>query len=364
MDPVSQLGHSAYHALCLALAAQNDEKLWAPDTDLLLEEAREILGISEKEDTDIRKQADRDPMVLALRQGQAPPGGLRLPGAGVAAAAPPAWTASQPPSMPAPQYGAMPPPAPALAPPPYDSPFGQPGMQTAPSKKGKKETVVPVAAPAPTAKGSALIGRKLQRYFPDCSPSWVTGTIIAYNPTSGEHQVQYGPPVKIAIWENINEMPPQNFRWVESAPEPPAPPPATKAGGSSKAGGGSKSGLKSQPSTPKAPAAPKAPPPALPVNINLPGGPSTFMAVGMSILAPPYNDSFLRTNLPKNRPEDLFAMLGAMDEREAAVVREITSLLDDQADIDEITRLLEQSQQLGRQEQQLRAELRELGVTG
>lgn len=50
-------------------------------------------------------------------------------------------------------------------------------------------------------------------------------------------QVQYGPPVKIAIWENINEMPPQNFRWVESAPEPPAPPPATKAGGSSKAGG-------------------------------------------------------------------------------------------------------------------------------
>ncbi len=52
--------------------------------------------------------------------------------------------------------------------------------------------MVPVAAPAPTAKGSALIGRKLQRYFPDCSPSWVTGTIIAYNATSGEHQVRRG----------------------------------------------------------------------------------------------------------------------------------------------------------------------------
>ncbi len=36
---------------------------------------------------------------------------------------------------------------------------------------------------------------------------------------------------------------------------------------------------------------------------------------------------------PPHAVQDLFAMLGAMDEREAAVVREITSLLDDQADI-------------------------------
>ncbi len=31
--------------------------------------------------------------------------------------------------------------------------------------------------------------------------------------------------------------------------------------------------------------------------------PCVHPTVGMSILAPPYNDSFLRTNLPKNRPE-------------------------------------------------------------
>lgn len=81
MDPIANLGRNAYHALCLAFAAQNKDKLYAPvscqsrmirarclrlallecqhepstwcnaqETDVLLEEARELLGISEEDD--------------------------------------------------------------------------------------------------------------------------------------------------------------------------------------------------------------------------------------------------------------------------------------------------------------------------
>ncbi|PNH11068.1 hypothetical protein TSOC_002118 [Tetrabaena socialis] len=79
MDPIAQLGRSAYHALCVAFAAQHKDKLYAPDTDVLLEEARELLGITEDDDEAIRAQIEKDPVILSLRRGELPPGGLRLP---------------------------------------------------------------------------------------------------------------------------------------------------------------------------------------------------------------------------------------------------------------------------------------------
>ncbi|PNH11067.1 hypothetical protein TSOC_002119 [Tetrabaena socialis] len=57
-------------------------------------------------------------------------------------------------------------------------------------------------------------------------------------------------------------------------------------------------------------------------------------------------------------------MLASIDDREGAVVREVLSMLDDPGDIEDITRLLQQSQQLSAREQQLKADLRELGVIG
>eukprot|EP00198_Chlamydomonas_reinhardtii_P001128 XP_001690463.1 predicted protein [Chlamydomonas reinhardtii] len=303
MDPIANLGRNAYHALCLAFAAQNKDKLYAPETDVLLEEARELLGISEEDDETIRAQIEKDPQVVALRQGQLPPGGARLPGA-----APAARTSMPPPVTPAAGLGG----AGAYDPSPFSAPSHQSSaMQKMNSKKKKAEdSVVVVPPPPPPAGGqTSYVGRMLKRLFPDLSPPWVTGTIVQYNPGNGLHLIQYGPPLRKELWDKVEEFAPQN----------------------------------------------------LPL-LALPGGPSTLAGSGMSLGVVPYNDAWLRGTLPKSKVEDLASMSSAIDGREAAVVREVLALLDDPADVAEITRLLEQSQQLGKREQQLRAELHELGV--
>ncbi|KAG2496703.1 hypothetical protein HYH03_005118 [Edaphochlamys debaryana] len=291
-------------------------------------------------------------MIASLRRGELPPGGVRLPGFASGGGRSAAATS--------PAYGggiAMPPPAQALG--GYDTPFGAPGNQPsslqkmAATKKAKNEP----------AGGSVTgyVGRRLERLFPDLSPPWVKGTVVQYNAANGQHLIQYGPPLRKELWDNIDHFAPQNFRWLEGAAEP--APIAPKSSTVSKTGG-SKSAPKA--ATPKAPPPPPpvlkqpiAPPPLLPL---LPGGPSTFNAVGVTITSPPYNDAFLRTSLAKNRPEELMAMLGAMGDREMAAVREILTLLEDPGDVEAITRLLDQLGSLGQQEQQLRAELRELGI--
>ncbi|KAG2440808.1 hypothetical protein HXX76_003663 [Chlamydomonas incerta] len=365
MDPIANLGRNAYHALCLAFAAQNKDKLYAPETDALLEEARELLGISEDDDETIRAQIEKDPQVFALRQGQLPSGGARLPGA-----TPAARTSMPPPVTPAAGLGG----AGGYDPSPFSAPSHQSSaLQKMNSKKKKAEdNVVVVPPPPPPAGGqTSYVGRMLKRLFPDLSPPWVTGTIIMYNPDNGLHLIQYGPPLRKELWDKVEEFAPQNVQWIQAtaAPPPAPPPPASKAGGSSKAGSSSKAASKAP--TPKASAAPKAPPPPPPVVaapvvqlplLTLPGGVSTCIGSGMNPGAVPYNDAWLRSTLPKSKVEDLASMSSAIDARETGLVREVLAMLDDPADVAEITRLLEQSQQLGKREQQLRAELHELGV--
>ncbi|GIL91374.1 hypothetical protein Vretimale_17756 [Volvox reticuliferus] len=368
MDPIAQLGKDAYHALCIAFAAQSKDKLYSPETDVLLEDARDLLGVTEEEDRAIRASIDQDPMIAALRRGEMPPGGIR-----------PLLLPSSRSGTP---YAGMPPPAAAAAATAapaggtggFDTPFST--QQKAAAKKTAATpnsaasappaatTAAAAGAPPPGATGSALVGRKLQRLIPDLSPPWVTGTVMSYNSGTGRHLIQWGPPLRRESWECIADFAPQNFRWLEPGPEPAS----ATAGGAAKTGGGSKSTPKA--STPKAPPPPPAPkaPPATPITPAsgplLPGGPSTHHATGVSLTSAPYNESFLRSCLAKNRPEDLSIMLSAIDERDGAIVRELVALLEDPGDIAEINRLLEESQQLASREQQLRADLRELGVMG
>ncbi|GLC44914.1 hypothetical protein PLESTB_001689100 [Pleodorina starrii] len=370
MDPIAQLGRDAYHALCVAFAAQHKDKLYAPETDVLLDDARDLLGISEEEDRAIRAQIDQDPNIAALRRGELAPGGIR--------------SLLLPSSRSGTPFGGMPPPA-AAAPPPapvgsgFDTPFSTQQKSiakkiaatpssTAPPPPAAAAAAAAAGPPPPGASGPALVGRKLQRLYPDLSPPWVTGTVMSYNSGTGKHLVQWGPPLRKELWECIADFAPQNFRWLEPGQEPQGP-----AGGSAKAGGGSKTGAsKATPksSTPKAPPPPPAPkaapaPLAAPVSgLLLPGGSSSFHATGVSLTSAPFNESFLRSCLAKNRAEDLSTMLSSIDEREGALVRELMAQLEDPGDIADITRLLDESQALGQREQQLRSDLRELGVMG
>ncbi|GLI71438.1 hypothetical protein VaNZ11_016652 [Volvox africanus] len=376
MDPIAQLGKDAYHALCIAFAAQSKDKLYSPETDVLLEDARDLLGVTEEEDRAIRLQIDQDPMIAALRRGETPAGGIRpllLPssrsGTPFAAMPPPAAAAAAATAAPATAGGTG----------GFETPFST--QQKAAAKKTSAtpnsgasappaaNTAAAAGPPPPGATGSALVGRKLQRLIPDLSPPWVTGTVMSYNSGTGRHLIQWGPPLRRESWECIADFAPQNFRWLE----PGAEPAGATAGAAAKTVGGSKTGgSKSTPkaSTPKAPPpppVPKAPPAAQVAPTSgplLPGGPSTHHATGVSLTSAPYNESFLRSCLAKNRPEDLSIMLSAIDERDGAVVRELVALLEDPGDIADINRLLEESQQLASLEQQLRADLRELGVMG
>ncbi|KXZ53897.1 hypothetical protein GPECTOR_6g815 [Gonium pectorale] len=360
MDPIAQLGHAAYHALCVAFAAQHKDKLYAPETDVLLEEARELLGISEDDDAEIRDQIEKDPMIAALRRGELPPGGVRLPAAPAARPAGFGGASMPPPSAPA-----------AVAATAYETPFSAPAQQSQKATSKKAAAPPPAALPpatAPAAGSTGYVGRMLKRLFPDLSPPWVTGTIVQYNPANGKHLISYGAPLKKELWDCIEEFAPQNFQWVEPGSEP-AVPTTSKAGGASKSGAASKAAPKAV--TPKAPPPPPpAPKPIVPVApvaaplLALPGGPSTFHSTGVSLTAAPYSDGFLKSCLAKNRPEDLCTMLSSLDDREMAVARELIALVEDPGDAAELNRLFQESQQLGQREQQLRAELRELGVMG
>ncbi|GFR51817.1 hypothetical protein Agub_g14183, partial [Astrephomene gubernaculifera] len=210
MDPVSQLGRNAYYALCVAFAAKDKDKLYAPETDVLLEEARELLGVSEEEDEAFREQIEKDPMIAALRRGEMPPGGVRLPGGvalprgGAAAAAAAGAYGSA--------HGGMPPPGGAAAGGGggggYDMPYSAPAAMQQKAAAPKKAAPPPPAAAAPPAAASAtsaLLGRKLQRLFPDLSPPWVTGTIVQFNPANGKHLIQYGPPLRKELWDCIED---------------------------------------------------------------------------------------------------------------------------------------------------------------
>ncbi|EFJ45672.1 hypothetical protein VOLCADRAFT_94073 [Volvox carteri f. nagariensis] len=383
MDPIAQLGKDAYHALCIAFAAQSKDKLYSPD-------ARDLLGVTEEEDRTIRAQIDQDPRIAALRRGELPPGGIRpllLPSS--------RWECRG-----GTPFGGMPPPtAGAAAAAATPATGGGGGFDAAPysssqpkAAAAKKTAATPnsaAAAPAaagttgggasgpsaPGATGSSLVGRKLQRLYPDLSPPWVTGTVMSYNTSTGRHLIQWGPPLRRESWECIADFAPQNFRWLEPGAEPAglAGGGGAKAGTASKTGGSKSTPKSSTPKAPPPPPAPKTAPAAATASaaaatavpgLSLPGGPSTFHATGVSLTSAPYNESFLRTCLAKNRPEDLSTTLSAIDDREIALGRELVALVEDPGDAADINRLLDESQRLAQREQQLRAELRELGVMG